>query len=65
MRRDPANACAKNNGGLHGRLLEDVPYFVMTALQSLITSARKGTIPAHIWRSAHVVLWMTFRRFLI
>lgn len=54
--RDPANASRKTNGGIAWRLLEDVPVLRDDRrFKVLITSARKGTIPAHIWRSAHVV----------
>ena len=54
--RDPANASGKTNGGIAWRLLEDVPVLRDDRrFKVLITSARKGTIPAHIWRSAHVV----------
>jgi uncharacterized protein (DUF58 family) len=38
------------------RLLEDVPVLAdERRFKVLITSAVKGTIPAHVWRSAHVV----------
>ncbi len=38
------------------RLLNDVPVLAdERRFKVLITSAAKGTIPAHIWRSAHVV----------
>ncbi|PYT07083.1 MAG: hypothetical protein DMF60_07855 [Acidobacteria bacterium] len=54
--RDPANASRKTNGGIAWRLLEDVPVLRDDRrFKVLITSARKGTIPAHIWHSAHVV----------
>ncbi|MEK6324161.1 MAG: DUF58 domain-containing protein [Acidobacteriota bacterium] len=54
--RDPASAPRKTNGGIAWRLLEDVPVLRDDRrFKVLITSARKGTIPAHIWRSAHVV----------
>jgi uncharacterized protein (DUF58 family) len=54
--RDPADASRKTNGGIAWRLLEDVPVLRDDRrFKVLITSARKGTIPAHIWRSAHVV----------
>ncbi|MFY9557987.1 MAG: DUF58 domain-containing protein [Blastocatellia bacterium] len=46
----------KSNGGIAWRLLDDVPVLGdERRFKVLITSARKGTIPAHIWRSAHVV----------
>jgi uncharacterized protein (DUF58 family) len=54
--RDPADAFPKTNEGIAWRLLEDVPVLRDDRrFKVLITSARKGTIPAHIWRSAHVV----------
>ena len=38
------------------RLLEEVPVLAdERRFKVLITSAAKGTIPAHVWRSAHVV----------
>ncbi len=49
MRRKPA-------GGIAWRLLDEVPVLRDDRrFKVLITSARKGTIPAHVWRSAHVV----------
>ncbi|HXU34997.1 MAG TPA: DUF58 domain-containing protein [Blastocatellia bacterium] len=43
-------------GGITWRLLDDVPVLRDDRrFKVLITSARKGTIPAHVWRSAHVV----------
>jgi uncharacterized protein (DUF58 family) len=46
----------KPSGGIAWRLLEDVPVLRDDRrFKVLITSARKGTIPAHVWRSAHVV----------
>jgi uncharacterized protein (DUF58 family) len=46
----------KTNGGIAWRLLDDVPVLRdERRFKVLITGARKGTIPAHIWRSAHVV----------
>lgn len=43
-------------GGIAWRLLDDVPVLRDDRrFKVLITSARKGTIPAHVWRSAHVV----------
>lgn len=53
---NPDNASRKTSGGIAWRLLEDVPVLRDDRrFKVLITSARKGTIPAHIWRSAHVV----------
>jgi uncharacterized protein (DUF58 family) len=47
---------AKANGGIAWRLLDEVPILANERrFKVLITSAAKGTIPAHIWRSAHVV----------
>jgi hypothetical protein len=38
------------------RLLDEVPVLRdERRFKVLITSARKGTIPGHVWRSAHVV----------
>jgi uncharacterized protein (DUF58 family) len=46
----------KTNGGIAWRLLDDVPVLRdERRFKVLITSARKGTIPGHVWRSAHVV----------
>jgi|GEM_PF-92959 len=46
----------KPSGGIAWRLLDDVPVLRDDRrFKVLITSARKGTIPAHVWRSAHVV----------
>lgn len=46
----------RSNGGIAWRLLDDIPVLGdERRFKVLITSARKGTIPAHIWRSAHVV----------
>ena len=45
-----------SNGGIAWRLLDDVPVLRdERRFKVLITSARKGTIPGHVWRSAHVV----------
>lgn len=53
---DLVKATPKTNGAIAWRLLEDVPVLRdERRFKVLITSARKGTIPAHIWRSAHVV----------
>lgn len=49
-------AAAKTNGGIAWRLLDEVPVLADDRrFKVLITSAKKGTIPAHIWRSAHVI----------
>jgi uncharacterized protein (DUF58 family) len=46
----------KPSGGIAWRLLDDVPVLRdERRFKVLITSARKGSIPAHVWRSAHVV----------
>jgi len=46
----------KPNGGVAWRLLDDVPVLRdERRFKVLITSAKKGTIPGHIWRSSHVV----------
>jgi uncharacterized protein (DUF58 family) len=67
FRRSPADAKSKvegdiavegqrSNGGIAWRLLDEIPVLGdERRFKVLITSARKGTIPAHIWRSAHVV----------
>ena len=45
-----------SNGGTASCLLDEVPVLRDDRrFKVLITSARKGTIPAHVWRSAHVV----------
>ena len=52
----PGNGGRKPNGGIAWRLLDDVPVLRdERRFKVLITSARKGTIPGHVWRSAHVV----------
>lgn len=46
----------KPGGGIAWWLLDDMPVLRDDRrFKVLITSARKGTIPAHVWRSAHVV----------
>ena len=46
----------KQSGGIEWRLLDEVPVLGDDRrFKVLITSAAKGTIPAHVWRSAHVV----------
>lgn len=53
---DSAGSPRKSNGGIAWRLLDEVPVLRDDRrFKVLITPARKGTIPAHIWRSAHVV----------
>ena len=43
-------------GGIAWRLLDDVPVLRDDRrFKVLITPAKKGTIPGHVWRSAHVV----------
>jgi uncharacterized protein (DUF58 family) len=50
----PRNAAGAN--GIAWRLLDDVPVLRDDRrFKVLITSAKKGTIPGHVWRSAHVV----------
>ncbi len=54
--RHPASKTGRSNGGIAWRLLDDVPVLRdERRFKVLITSARKGTIPGHVWRSAHVV----------
>jgi uncharacterized protein (DUF58 family) len=49
-------ASGKTNSGIAWRLLDDVPVLRDDRrFKVLISSAAKGTIPAHVWRSAHVV----------
>jgi uncharacterized protein (DUF58 family) len=44
------------DGGISWRLLEEMPLLGDDRrFKVLITSAPKGSIPAHVWRSAHVV----------
>jgi uncharacterized protein (DUF58 family) len=53
---DPASELRKPNGDIAWRLLDEVPVLRdERRFKVLITSARKGTIPGHVWRSAHVV----------
>lgn len=53
---DISIADQRSNGGIAWRLLDEIPVLGdERRFKVLITSARKGTIPAHIWRSAHVV----------
>jgi uncharacterized protein (DUF58 family) len=53
---DVAVATRRSNGGIAWRLLDEIPVLGDDRrFKVLITSAKKGTIPAHIWRSAHVV----------
>jgi len=55
-RRQTIHPDVERNGTSAIRLLEEVPVLRDDRrFKVLITSARKGTIPAHIWRSAHVV----------
>jgi uncharacterized protein (DUF58 family) len=50
------NVLRKPSGGIAWRLLDEVPVLRDDRrFKVLLTSARKGTIPAHVWRSAHVV----------
>lgn len=49
-------AAAKTDGGTAWRLLDEVPVLADDRrFKVLITSAAKGTIPANVWRSSHVV----------
>ena len=53
---EPTVESRKTNGGIAWRLLDEVPVLRdERRFKVLITSARKGTIPGHVWRSAHVV----------
>jgi uncharacterized protein (DUF58 family) len=59
---DPAAVAAagdanvKSNGGIAWRLLDEMPILADDRrFKVLITSASKGTIPASVWRCAHVV----------
>ena len=46
----------QSTSGIAWRLLDQMPVLAdERRFKVLITSARKGTIPAHVWRSAHVV----------
>lgn len=52
----PAGKPVATNTGIAWRLLDDVPVLRdERRFKVLITSAKKGTIPGHVWRSAHVV----------
>jgi uncharacterized protein (DUF58 family) len=54
--RDNSIAANKSDDGVAWRLLDEVPMLGDDRrFKVLITSAAKGTIPAHVWRSAHVV----------
>jgi uncharacterized protein (DUF58 family) len=56
MAAERVDGSRRTDVGIAWRLLEDVPVLRDDRrFKVLITSARKGTIPAHIWRSAHVV----------
>ena len=51
-----AESAQKGDGGIAWRLLDEVPVLANERrFKILITSAAKRTIPANIWRSAHVV----------
>jgi uncharacterized protein (DUF58 family) len=53
---DASGANVKTNSGIAWRLLDEVPVLRDDRrFKVLISSAAKGTIPAHVWRSAHVV----------
>jgi uncharacterized protein (DUF58 family) len=50
------SAGRQSTSGIAWRLLDQMPVLAdERRFKVLITSARKGTIPAHVWRSAHVV----------
>jgi len=54
--RDAPGVSRKSSGGIAWRLLDEVPVLRdERRFKVLITAAAKGSIPAHIWRSAHVV----------
>jgi uncharacterized protein (DUF58 family) len=54
--REEPIAANKPDDGVAWRLLDEVPVLGDDRrFKVLITSAAKGTIPAHVWRSAHVV----------
>jgi uncharacterized protein (DUF58 family) len=54
--RPASAATGKTNGGIAWRLLDEMPVLRDDRrFKVLITSSAKGTIPAHVWRSAHVV----------
>lgn len=53
---EPGSVLSKSSEGVAWRLLDEVPVLRDDRrFKVLITSARKGSIPAHVWRSAHVV----------
>jgi len=50
------SAGRESTSGIAWRLLDQMPVLAdERRFKVLITSANKGTIPAHVWRSAHVV----------
>lgn len=54
--RETSTPKQRAEGGVAWRLLDEVPVLGdERRFKVLITSAAKGTIPAHVWRSAHVV----------
>jgi uncharacterized protein (DUF58 family) len=54
--RESTGGPGKSDGGIAWRLLDEVAVLRdERRFKVLITSARKGTIPGHVWRSAHVV----------
>jgi uncharacterized protein (DUF58 family) len=56
LRDSGSTGFRKSTGGIAWRLLDEVPVLRdERRFKVLITSARKGSIPAHVWRSAHVV----------
>ena len=53
---EPAREPRGSNGGIAWRLLDDVPVLRdERRFKVLITASKKGSIPGHVWRSAHVV----------
>jgi uncharacterized protein (DUF58 family) len=53
---DNAGSAEKSTNGTAWRLLDEMPVLANERrFKVLITSARKGSIPANVWRSAHVV----------
>ena len=55
-KHDSAGGPGKSEAGIAWRLLDEVAVLRdERRFKVLITSARKGTIPGHVWRSAHVV----------
>jgi uncharacterized protein (DUF58 family) len=54
--KQPRGEAGKPNAAVAWRLLDEMPVLRDDRrFKVLITSSAKGTIPAHVWRSAHVV----------